>query len=860
MPEEQFPLLFFPRPQLVAPPEVAARGFGGTGQTGVHLPSRERQTERLDPQFRELARVLENSAIQASSQAEGFAPESILVVQTRCSGLEFQRALNGIPGMEWLAEAELDEVDPDDDFFDERDRTKLLKGQILFSFSNQRAMQELLRLWNVWTSGGDMGRGQTVWRDIFSLMDTIRPWSLKDRLEEFGILDIWRHDLEADPRGSRIFEIELWYRNEEEARDRAVEQVSRAIADAGGRILRSPVLIEDIRFFAVKAELPGVFLAEWMNRWEDDPGPFGSFGIRYLRPMGCSVAQGVATLPCEEGAGEISGKPLVAVLDGLPLEGHIRIRDRIQVYDLFGLRDKYASPSEQRHGTSMCSIVSWGDLNAARPLRTPVACIPILEPDPSGRLFGRSDERIDAEAFPEDLVYRAIEALLRPTAHGDAIAPSVKVVNLSVGDSTKPFNLQASSWARLIDWLSWKHKILFLVAAGNKNEIDLDVAPDQLESFGPQQRTQTTLSGMVAARRKGSIHSPAEAINALTIGSLHSDASPQADPGSNRLDILPDHRFPSPITRNGPGFKRGLKPELLFPGGRVYFQKGLRHYSISEAGSAPGVLVAAPSGDGQLDRALYRRGTSNAAALASNAAARIGELLLELGQDPTHPIPSDNIAPLIKAMLVHGARKGDLRQAFNSARGEPRPDGRHDKEFSSNFLGFGTPNVDQVLRCTSNRATVIGTGSIPKMVRGMDTLHEYVLPLPASMAGVSAIRRLTVTLAWLSPVAPRHKDYRQAKLAVEFERAPAGVESGENNRDHIARGTVWHNVFEGNPSDLFSSGSELKFNIVCSERAGHLDEEIPYGFAVSFEVVADLPIYAEIRQLLQVVVSARVRA
>jgi hypothetical protein len=42
----------------------------------------------MDPQFRELARVLENSAIQASSNAETFAQESILVVRTKGSGIK----------------------------------------------------------------------------------------------------------------------------------------------------------------------------------------------------------------------------------------------------------------------------------------------------------------------------------------------------------------------------------------------------------------------------------------------------------------------------------------------------------------------------------------------------------------------------------------------------------------------------------------------------------------------------------------------------------------------------------------------------------------------------------------------------
>jgi hypothetical protein len=247
--------------------------------------------------------------------------------------------------------------------------------------------------------------------------------------------------------------------------------------------------------------------------------------------------------------------------------------------------------------------------------------------------------------------------------------------------------------------------------------------------------------------------------------------------------------------------------------------------------------------------------------LASNAAGRIGELLLELGQDPGLSIHPDNIAPLIKAMLVHGARKGNLANTFNSQLGEDGRDGRHVKEFTSNFLGYGAPNVERVLRCTSNRATVIGFGSIPKMVRGQETLHEYILPLPQSLAGVSALRRLTVTMAWLSPISPKHKDYRQAKLDVKFERTSAELGSGENDHNHISRGTVWHNVFEGNPSDLFSSSNELKFNVICSERAGHLDEAIPYGFVVSFEVGENIPIYQEIRDRLQlqVAVPTRVR-
>lgn len=52
-------------------------------------------------------------------------------------------------------------------------------------------------------------------------------------------------------------------------------------------------------------------------------------------------------------------------------------------------------------------------------------------------------------------------------AGSPAAAPTVKVVNLSVGDLLKPFDTELSPWARLLDWLSSKYQVLFVVSAGN---------------------------------------------------------------------------------------------------------------------------------------------------------------------------------------------------------------------------------------------------------------------------------------------------------------------------------------------------------------------------------------------------------
>lgn len=56
------------------------------------------------------------------------------------------------------------------------------------------------------------------------------------------------------------------------------------------------------------------------------------------------------------------------------------------------------------------------------------------------------------------------------------------VINLSIGDPARPFIHTPSPWARLLDWLSWKYRVLFCVSAGNyMDAIDIGLSgPDYL--------------------------------------------------------------------------------------------------------------------------------------------------------------------------------------------------------------------------------------------------------------------------------------------------------------------------------------------------------------------------------------------
>ena len=84
-----------------------------------------------------------------------------------------------------------------------------------------------------------------------------------------------------------------------------------------------------------------------------------------------------------------------------------------------------------------------------------------------------------------------------------------------------------------------------------------------------EDRTKAVLAGIHAGVRFRRILSPAEAVNALTVGALHSDAlNEEPDKGYSR-DPLPLGNLPTPASRIGPGVGNAIKPDILMPGGRL---------------------------------------------------------------------------------------------------------------------------------------------------------------------------------------------------------------------------------------------------------------------------------------------------
>ena len=137
-----------------------------------------------------------------------------------------------------------------------------------------------------------------------------------------------------------------------------------------------------------------------------------------------------------------------------------------------------------------------------------------------------SGRRLTGSSFI--LIYTAVRRIKEQDGEQAAVAPTVVMINFSLGDSNRPFARSLSPLARLLDYLAYRYRILFLVSAGNVRD-SLTVPQYQtfteFEDAAPEAREEAVLNALNAAKSQRTIFSPAEAINVLTVGASHSGSA-----------------------------------------------------------------------------------------------------------------------------------------------------------------------------------------------------------------------------------------------------------------------------------------------------------------------------------------------
>lgn len=359
MSEQQRPLLLFPRPTS------SEREKRTPGWAQVHVPSAPRQAERLTPKFGTLQSAFDARRIQLQATAPSDDPELVVVFETVGSVEKFIGAVQRTPGLEWLLEADEAGVEPDDDFYDQRDRQKSLDGRIYLLGSNQQALAEVISLWNRYKEDThvQLERGLAKWKDVFKHLRDVRFWGIQDRIGQ-DIREYWESRLEAGEEAIR-FEVEAWCYSSPEKNRRAAEDLARLVSEIGGRIL-STALIQDIAYHGFLVEMPASGVRSLLS--ETPPALVLSDRVMLFRPRGQALPApdgDELRLPGVDGSTRTpSGQPVVAVLDGLPVQNHPLLAGRLSIDDPDGWESDY--PARDRvHGTAMTSLVLYGELDGS---------------------------------------------------------------------------------------------------------------------------------------------------------------------------------------------------------------------------------------------------------------------------------------------------------------------------------------------------------------------------------------------------------------------------------------------------------------------------------------------------------------
>ncbi|MBI4660311.1 MAG: S8 family peptidase [Verrucomicrobia bacterium] len=841
------------RPLIVLPaPAIASRGRPPGGGAPPHLPGRARQGQRLGPRFEILREYFEHRTVELRASAAGQIPEEVIVFETVGSVAHFLEAARRVPGFDFLAEWDVEDIAPDVDFYNEKRTDTRLTGRVFLVMSNQQALQQLLRLWQDFQAGGRPARSFAPFHDLFQHLRDVRRWSQEDRLLETGVVEYWRETAASRDETAVPFEIELWFRQTARLRAASLDRIRRIVARLRGQIV-SLCELDPISYHAAVVTLPASEIRRLVDRQEIEL--LGESSVMFFRPSGQSVMPALREPDLQEPVAPLpaampSGEPTVALLDGLPLENHIRLRGRLRVDDPDGYASGYTA-SEREHGTTMASIILHGDLNAPRaPLPRPLYVRPILRPDPQPWNSAR-DERIPYGINALDLTHRAMRRLFEADGATPPAAPATKVINFSIGDRLQQFHSTVSSWGRLLDWLAAKYNVLFCVSAGNHSgAVVLDVARTAFAGLSPQDREAELLKALQRDLRLRRIFAPSDSINAITIGAWHHDFGPIVNL-AYRFNPLLAEPLPSPLSGLGCGFRNSTKPDILFPGGRQFFSERLGNshpkasLELAPATLAPGILAATPSAtQGQLNREKHTRGTSNATALATRSAAFLYEQLVSLRTEAGGGRLSDEFAAvLLKAMLIH---KGSWGPAYDHLKSVLKPTGMREDKFkrlAARFLGFGFVEPLESIVGADHRATMLGCGELAD-----NSAHTYRIPLPPSLSGIRGLRRIVVTLAWISPIHPRHRNYRGAALWFEIENEKLATGRQDAEWRSARNGTVQHELFEGERAAAFAADDTMLIKVNCRADANSLEVSIRYGLVVSLEVAEELrvPVYDEV--------------
>ena len=295
-----------------------------------------------------------------------------------------------------------------------------------------------------------------MWTQLFGHLKDVRAWGPSDRLTD-ELIATWREQVDAAPDEYIRFEVELWFRENDASRETAFTNFRDVVEELDGLIIHHAT-IPEVRYDAALIDLPTARIHELIADRTVTLARVDE--IMFIRP------QSMATFSVD-GEGEDDPAPVVqdleqalppiaALLDGLPIQNHTRLANRLVVDDPEGLEPAYVV-SARKHGTEMASLIIHGDINQGEaPLGRRLYVRPIMQPVETHHGW---DERTPWDKLLVDHIYRAVRRMKEGEAGEPPTAPNVFLINLSMGDEGRQFSGPMSPWARLLDHLAFRYNV-----------------------------------------------------------------------------------------------------------------------------------------------------------------------------------------------------------------------------------------------------------------------------------------------------------------------------------------------------------------------------------------------------------------
>lgn len=290
------------------------------------------------------------------------------------------------------------------------------------------------------------------------------------------------------------------------------------------------------------------------------------------------------------------------------------------------------------------------------------------------------------------------------------------IYNLSVSDENGVEDHDISETSELIDYLSNKHDVLFICAAGNHNS-----------NFPLGYENIFNTPGVDCH-----IAAPSDALNALSVGSITDLADSQC--------LCVKKSYPSPFTRKG-GIRNDIKkPELVAVGGNVKVDHSgnydSAHLDISK--NTYGVQLMNTNGF------IRDVGTSFSAPLITRQSVQLLDYIKKSS------LPSQlggfigNRANLVKALMIHSASRVEQSDISNDG--------------LKRAYGFGQPEFSKVLVDDENQVTIVYADK----VNAKEKKQKILINLPNYLLGKKV--DFTFTFVYNPPVNRNFKEYKMIDL------------------------------------------------------------------------------------------------